>query len=178
MKIIQIKLFYLSIPVVFLIFIGCSSIYNATEYTSIKKYYDDFNKSAEGNTLKVTLINDSSLVIPEGAKIKNDSIHLNYFPNYYPLKIKMTKNKFLPLTEVKQVINTNHYKGMAPGIASGLFIGAIIGSTNLIFKYKEDGNHPGTNTGANIFMGGLSGMVIGAIIGAIIGWDNIYQFNH
>ena len=124
------KLFYLSIPVVFLIFIGCSSTYNAAEYPSIKKYYDDFNKSVEDNTLKVTLINDTSLVIPEGAKIKNDSIHLNYFPHYYPLKIKMTKNKYLPLTEVKQVIYTNHSKGLAPGIASGLFFGAIIGSTN------------------------------------------------
>ncbi len=164
----------LIMPILFLFLIGCSSTYTVKNMGSKEELIKDFNNSAQNKKLQVILTNDSVLVVPEGAQIKNDSMLLSYSPNYYPAKIK--KYKILPLTEINQAAYTNHWKAIIPGMVSGLFIGGIIGSTSLIFNYKEDGNHPDKNIGADVLMGGLSGMVIGSIVGAIIGWDNIYQF--
>jgi len=147
-----------------------------TDTGSKGELYRDFNNSVQNKEVKVTLRKDSVLVVPEGGEIINDSMLLNYYPNYYPLKLKQ-HNRQLSIAEVKQASYINHWKGMAPGIASGLFIGAIIGSTGLVYKFKTDGNFPEKNTGANIFMGSLTGMVVGAIVGLIVGWENIYQFN-
>ena len=171
------KLFYLFIPAVFILFIGCSTTYKATEYMNKKEFYKDFNSSVLNNKLKVTLNNDSLFVVPEGAEIKSDSIFVKYFPDYYPLKLKLTKDKSYALAEVKQVSYTSHFKGIGPGIYFGFTIGGIVGATGLIFNYKTDGNHPENNYGADAFMGCLSGIVVGTIVGLIVGWDEIYQFN-
>ncbi len=161
-------------PILFLFFIGCSSTYTVTDMDSKEKLIKDFNDSAENKKLEITLTNDSALVVTEGGQIKNDSMLLSYSPNYYTTKIK--KYRLLPLADIKQAAYTNHWKGIIPGLVSGLFIGSIIGSTSLIFNYKEDGNHPDKNIGADVFMGGLSGIVIGSVVGLIMGWNNIYQF--
>jgi len=175
-RVINLKYFYLSIPIILLFLIGCSSTYKVIDYSSYEKFYEDFNNSVKDTKLSVTLTNDSSLVFPEGAEIKNDSIYLKYYPNYYPLNLKLKNDKYFPLTDIKKVSYRNHWKGILPGFYSGLFSGGFIGG--ILFNYKEGGNHPQKDWGTSIFMGAFYGMIVGVIVGTIIGWENIYQFNH
>jgi hypothetical protein len=171
------KIFYYSLPVVFLFLIGCSSTYKVTDFSTKEIFQNNFNNSAKDTRVKVTLINDSSFVVSEGTEIKNDDLHLNYYPNYYPKKLRV-KNENIQLSEVKQASYINHWKGILPGSYAGLFIGSIVGSITgaYIMNLKTGGNHPERDYGTGAVVGGFSGIIMGAIVGAIIGWDNIYQF--
>ena len=71
------KLLYLSIPIIFLFLIGCSSTYKATYFTSKEDFHNYFNESVQDRELKITMTDDSSIVTDNGAKIINDSMILN-----------------------------------------------------------------------------------------------------
>jgi hypothetical protein len=58
-----------------LLFSGCSSTYRISDFSSNDKFYEDFNHFAQNKSVKVTLLNDSSFSINDGAKIQNDSLY-------------------------------------------------------------------------------------------------------
>ncbi|MGA7721951.1 MAG: hypothetical protein WCA84_12355 [Ignavibacteriaceae bacterium] len=68
------KIFYLLIPVLPLLLIGCSSTYNVADFPSKDKFYADFNKSASDKSLKIIMNNDSTINAGNGALISNDSL--------------------------------------------------------------------------------------------------------
>lgn len=169
------KLVYLSLSVICLIYVGCSTTYNLADVSSNEELVKEYNNSTQSKKVEVTLHNDSLLTVPEGTEIKNGNMLLKYSPDYYPSKIN--RDVMVPLTEVKQASYKNHWKSMAPGIYSGFTVGGIVGATGSIFKYETGGNPPVKDTARNFFMGALSGAILGGIVGYIIGWDNIYQFH-
>jgi hypothetical protein len=68
------KIFYLIIVLFALFFIGCSTTYKISDFSSKDKFFEDFNNSANNKKLKVILNNDSSFICESGAQISNDSL--------------------------------------------------------------------------------------------------------
>ncbi len=64
------KLFYSSIPVIFLFLIGCSSTSKITDYSSKEDFYKDINSSIKDRDVNVTT--DSSFLCLKGSIIKDD----------------------------------------------------------------------------------------------------------
>ena len=157
---------------------GCSTTYKVTNYHSKEAFYKDFNKSAADTKVKVTLTDDSILDVSAGAEIDGDSLHLNYYPGYYPAKLRTKQETFL-LSEVMQASCTDHWKGVAPGIGIGLGSGMFLGSMTsaFILNLKSGGNHPERDWFSGFIVGSFSGLILGVVIGYIIGGNNIYQFN-
>ena len=171
------KLFYLFIPVVFLLFVSCSSTYKVTDYPSKEAFHKDFNNSAKDTKVKVTLINDSSFSVSEGAEIRGDSLHLDYYPSYYPSRLRL-KNENILLNDVQQASYKNHLKGILPGAGIGLPSGIFLGSLITVASgRREGGNQRNRDWVTGAYWGFIIGPVVGAIVGYIVGWNNIYLFN-
>jgi hypothetical protein len=89
------KIFYLSIPVLLLFLIGCSATYRVSNFSSKDKFYENFNKSANGKTLKLTLNNDSTFISRNNV-IKDDTL--------YSVKTEIDViNKKIALLEMKEL---------------------------------------------------------------------------
>ncbi len=69
------KTIYLLSSVFLLILTGCYSTYNVSDFSSKDKFFEDFNKSVNEKAVKVTLSNDSSFFMNNGAAIENDSLY-------------------------------------------------------------------------------------------------------
>ena len=85
------KSFYLSIPIIFLFLIGCSSTYKVTYYPSKEAFYEDVSGSMKNRDVNVVTV-DSSFTALEGSKIKDDSI----------LIVANIQEK-IPLSEIKDI---------------------------------------------------------------------------
>ena len=164
------KIFYLSIPIIFLFIIGCSHTYEVSKYYSKSDLYNEFNGSAQNQELKVTLTNDSSFVVSNGARIKNDSMLFNN-------KMFLNYNSQLPIAEVKQASYNNHLKGIIPGFLIGTISGGIIGATGLLGKPKDGGNHPQWNQFESTIGGAILGLIVGSVVGTIEGFNYYFEFN-
>jgi hypothetical protein len=74
------RIFYLTPALLaYLFFIGCSSTYRVSDFTSKDEFIKDFNSSAKDKLLKVflnhsSLIGDSIFMSEKGAYISNDSL--------------------------------------------------------------------------------------------------------
>jgi len=81
MKNFGIKIKYTLLLLLFiLLYWGCSSTYRISDFSSKKNFYKDFNNSVKNKNLEVTLQNDSTFIIYNGAVIENDSLYsLNSF---------------------------------------------------------------------------------------------------
>jgi len=90
------KILYLISISIFLLFIGCSSTYRVSDFSSMYNFYDDFNNFAKNKTVKVTLTNDSSFNINDSAKIENDSL-------YSIEENNITLNKKIDTSEQKEI---------------------------------------------------------------------------
>ena len=95
------KIFDLLILLLSLLVIGCSTTYRVSDFASRDKFYNDFNKFAKDKSVKVTLVNDSSFYINNGAAIVNDTL-------YYLGKDILTGNKKIALSETKEINYTSN----------------------------------------------------------------------
>ena len=95
MKIIDLLILLLS-----LLIIGCSSTYKISNFPSKDKFYEDFNKFAKDKSVKVTLVNDSSFYVENGAQIKNDTIYS------FGQEI-ITRNKKIPSSDTVEINYTD-----------------------------------------------------------------------
>ncbi|MHB9013225.1 MAG: hypothetical protein ACYC49_13510 [Ignavibacteriaceae bacterium] len=68
------RIIYLISSIFLLILTGCYSAYKVSDFSSRDKFYEDFNKSANDKAVKVTLSNDSSFFVSNGAVIVNDTL--------------------------------------------------------------------------------------------------------
>ena len=98
------KTLFLILSGMSLLFIGCSSTYKVSDFSSKDKFYEDFNNFARNKNVKVTLLNDSTFSINNGAAIRNDSLcSLGEVTNI--------GNKKLALSDTKEINYTsNDYK--------------------------------------------------------------------
>ena len=154
------KIFCLSISLVFFFITGCSSIYKVTSYNSKEEPFKKFNNHTRNRKLEITLKNDSTFVVPLGAVIKDDVLVINY-------NSQETK-KHLPLTDIKQISYRNYGPAVPYGIGSGILAGSI---TGLMINL----NNPGTTYGL-VLIGAIAGAILGGIVGILIGWTHIYLF--
>ena len=200
------KRIYLFFSFVFLLFIGCSTIYRVADYPSKEEYYEDINNSIKNRDVNVVTI-DSSFVSLAGSEIKGDSAYEEpsayvWLKNGEELRvdninkltdsmIQLTNLKInsgnIPINKVKEISYKTAWTGalmggMPIGLGSGVIIGGILGSAGIIFHINTGGMtdtfDKRESTAVGAVSGALIGIVTGAIIGYIIGWDNIYQLNH
>lgn len=151
------KLLYLIIPIIFLLFIGCSSTYKITGKYSKEELYKDFNNAAQKKEMEITLNNDSSFCIQKGANISNNSLILN--------SKQQNTIKYIPLNKLSKASYNNHLRGML----SGSIIGAITGGIAATIRWGE------INTATTI--GAITGVLFGSLIGYIFGYKYNYQFH-
>ncbi|MCK9210498.1 MAG: hypothetical protein M0P61_06660 [Ignavibacteriaceae bacterium] len=57
-----------------ILFAGCSSTYRVNDFPTKEKFYDEFNNSFKAKEVNVTLTNDSSFSIYNGAWVENDTL--------------------------------------------------------------------------------------------------------
>ena len=67
------KKYYTLLFLFALLFIGCST-YTIKDFPSKDKFYEDFNNSVKNKDVNITLINDSSFTINDGAVLENDTL--------------------------------------------------------------------------------------------------------
>jgi hypothetical protein len=94
------KIFDLLILLLSLLVIGCSTTYRVSDFASRDKFYDDFNKFVRDKSVKVTLVNDSSFYVENGAQIKNDTIYS------FGQEI-IIRNKKIPSSDTVEINYTN-----------------------------------------------------------------------
>ncbi len=94
------KIIYIISSIFFLILTGCYSTYKVSDFSSRDKFYEDFNKSAKDKAIKVTLSNDSSFFLSNGAAIENDTL-------YFPREEIKSGIKKIALSDIKGVNFTN-----------------------------------------------------------------------
>lgn len=82
---------FLSVPVIFLFLIGCSSTYKATDYSSKEKFLEDVNNSINNRNFNATAI-ESSFTCIEG-KVKDDSLYA----------IAKLPGEKIPLKDIKEI---------------------------------------------------------------------------
>ena len=90
------KILYLLSISIFLLFIGCSSTYRVSDFSSTYSFYNDFNNFAKNKMVKVTLTNDSSFTINNYVKIENDSL-------YSIEETNITLNKKIDTSDQKEI---------------------------------------------------------------------------
>jgi hypothetical protein len=93
---------YLIAGIVSILFIGCSSTYNLSDFSSKEKFYTHFNNSAKDKSLKVVLTNDSLYNFENGVEIKNDTL-------YSLGKNIPTQNKKVGRSDVKEINFTDGF---------------------------------------------------------------------
>jgi hypothetical protein len=169
------KLFYLSIPIIFLFLIGCSSTYKVTDYPSKAKFHEDINSCITNRDVNVVAV-DSSFTSFAGSRINDDSLQI----------VSKIQEK-IPLKEVKDIKGIKYYGSAYQGPSASIWLksgeelrtenvkilpDSTIQFTNIangyipIDKVKEISyktGWPGALTGIPIGLGG------GAIIGGILG---------
>ena len=69
------KLYYLSLIIIFMFLIGCSTTYKVTNYVSKEDLYKKANSSMKSRDVNVVTI-DSSFTAFEGSRIKDDSLQI------------------------------------------------------------------------------------------------------
>jgi len=171
MKFLSSTLIYL--PIITFLFIGCASTYSINNFSSKENYYENFNKSINNKTFKITLINDSSFTTSESVKIVNDNLVVAS-----PDKSSVNS---VPIKRIKEIRTYNEGNPKFAGTLIGTAISFML-SLAIIAASEGGGNHSHTGGFNQSFfpaslvyaaVGGLVGYGIGSLSDKTI----IYQFN-
>ncbi|MHB8581161.1 MAG: hypothetical protein ACYDA4_15065 [Ignavibacteriaceae bacterium] len=167
------KIIYLLSSIFLLILTGCSTTYNISQFSSREKFYESFNNFAKTKKVKVTLTNDSSFYVHEGAYILDDSLKF-----YNNSRLESTK---ISSDNIKSISNNNRWLGALSGsliaFVTGAGTGYIAGFILGVITYNSGPPHPNLadqHVGAEIVGGGFA--IIGGVIGYLIGDNVIYIF--
>ncbi len=86
------KYFYFPIPILFLFFIGCSTTYRISNYSSKEEFYKDINNTIKNRNTDI-VANDSLYTLSEGSKIKDDTLYT----------IAKIKDEKIPLSDIREI---------------------------------------------------------------------------
>ena len=78
-----------------LFFIGCSSTYRLTDFSTKENFYADFNKTVINKNINVALINDSTFSALSGSKIVNDTLYL--------ILNRQNEKHLMPVSDIKKI---------------------------------------------------------------------------
>ncbi|MHB8579890.1 MAG: hypothetical protein ACYDA4_08510 [Ignavibacteriaceae bacterium] len=169
------KIIYLITSIFLLILTGCYSTYNVSDFSSKDKFYEDFNKSANDKALKVTLSNDSSFFISNGAEIVNDTL-------YYLGKEINSGNKRIAVSDIKELNYTsNDYKSASILLKNGESYRAKeikMGKDSIEFAFTQEVitqnkvtsiNNIQKISYKNRWLGVIPGSIAGTLLGFVIG---------
>ena len=173
------KIFYLIATIFLLTFIGCSSTYKVSDFSSKDKFYEDFNNFARNKSVKVTLLNDSSFSINGGAAMQNDSL-------YSLGEVTNTRDKRLALSDTKEInYSSNNYKSATILLKNGEKYQAEqiqIISDSIDFAYTREVFIPNDITSVNKlkeisyknhWLGIIPGFFAGIPLGIILGVSHV-----
>ena len=107
----------------------------------------------------------ASLWLKNGEELTTENVKI--LPDSTVQFINIT-NKYIPLTDIKNVNYSNHWVGLGVGTFAGTLTGLVVAS---IMVNQSEG---WGRSGGAFFI--LAGPVVGAILGAIIGWEYTFQF--
>jgi hypothetical protein len=163
------KWLYLVIIFSQILFIGCSSTYRISDFSSKEKFYEEFNKSTEDESLNVILANDSAFTIDNGAKIVNDSLVI------YNVK---TVELVISLDEIQAIENSSKnvpYKIILKNGDSIQIKGIkILANSKADILTVEDLNRPRVLSLNNIkeisYKDHWQGVTIPSILGVVVGF--------
>jgi hypothetical protein len=165
------KIIYIIITFIPLIFIGCSSTYTVSDFPSKEEFYEDFNKSANGKTIKFTLNNDSTFMCSNNVEIEGDTL--------YCIKKEIeSTNKVIALSEIKKLkYSVNNFKAGIILLKDGKTIEAeniIIENNTARFSIIDTINSlncrmPINNIKQVSYKNHWLGAPLGALPGAILG---------
>ncbi len=116
---------------------GCSTIYQANQFPSKQKYYDDFNSFASNKVLNVELKNDSTFETEEGVFIANDSLNV-------PVELKSTNQSISELKSELVKLDVNHNKFKKGLVFAGIKNNAehegklLLDNSEMNFQIKDD----------------------------------------
>jgi hypothetical protein len=166
---IILKLFYISIPIIFLFFVGCSSTYRVTDYPSLAKFHEDVNYSMKDRDVNVITV-DSTFTSLKGSRIKDDS-----------LQTVANIQQIIPLKDIKDIKYYGRtYK--APSATIWLKNGEelttenveILPDSSIQFINITNEKIPLTEVKqvsyTDHLKGAIPGLLIGTIVGGIIGY--------
>jgi hypothetical protein len=169
----SIKLISVVIPI---LFIGCSSTYRISQFSSKDKFFEDFNKSANDKSLKITMNDDSSFTANRGAKISNDS--LTFF-SIVRKEVKINKADIKDIkyfgTDMNHLSATIFLNNGDTATAKNINLGTD-SSINAVLYVSENGSLPVlkikqvsyVNHSMGAFMGFLTGIPAGLLTEIII----------
>ena len=162
------KSFYLSIPILLLFLIGCSSTYTTKYFSSKKDFYKYINSSIKNRNVNVVTI-DSSFTSLEGSVIKNDTLQT----------VSNVQEK-IPMSEIRDIkYHSNGYEAQSATIwlKSGEELNKenvmILPDSSVLFIHITNEKIPLTDVKhlsySNHWLGLGSGIFAGITIGAAIG---------
>lgn len=98
------KTVILFLSLIFIGLTGCSITHNITDYPSDKKFYEDYNNSARGKSVNITLQNDTTVYRYNNTEVENDTL--------YNFERAVDEKEYkLPTGEIKKIhYLTNDYK--------------------------------------------------------------------
>ncbi|MHB8581152.1 MAG: hypothetical protein ACYDA4_15020 [Ignavibacteriaceae bacterium] len=114
---------------------GCSSTYRLNDFSSKEKFYGDFNNFARNKNVKVTLSNDSSFSLTNGAAIENDTL-------YSPGEEIKSGIKKIAVSDIKEINYTsNNYNSASILLKDGESYRAKeikMGKDSIDFAYDDE----------------------------------------
>jgi hypothetical protein len=154
------KYLYFLFLIFSLLFIGCSSIYTISNYSSKEKYYENINQSIKSRDFEIALTNDSLVTFIDGGVIKNDTL--------------FSLLNVLPMNTVKNISYKTKWRSSTLGIIGGTVIGTI---TGIVIGKSLSSKDDSGNQAAYYILGPPIGALFGGVIGWAIGWNTIYKIH-
>jgi hypothetical protein len=84
-----------------LFIMGCSSSYTIKDFSTKDKYYEDFNNSVKNKDMNITLINNSSFTLNDGAVLENDTL-------FSFAKLEEKNIRIFALSDITEIRYTNN----------------------------------------------------------------------
>ncbi len=160
---------------------GCSSIYTVKNFSSKEKLYEDFNKSARGNTFKITLTDGRTLTAQKGAYIKNDSL-------FFISLMKIEKIKINP-SEIEKIKyhaynDSSYYADVLLKNGTELSSDSVQLYSNNVYKIESKPVNSSVPLDKvkeasykNIVLGIIPGFMIGTLTGFLLGQATFLLFS-
>jgi hypothetical protein len=168
------KLFYLFIFIGSMLFIGCSTTFQTTNFKSKKEFNAYINHSVRNKKFNITFVNDSTIECEKGVQVQNDKIVVQ--------QNKTVIDTTFPLNKIENInygtYSANSFQSGQLELSNGITLDATnIRTVNDSIKFDSEFSYQKgipidkvrSLSYNNHWKGVLPGFLGGALSGAIIG---------